>query len=188
MREKPPLERVITKYVNFLLAVKRNSGGTKYTLDSLIKINGINKTISKALFDLAIIDGNKKSWDWLSFEPDRKLSLTVLNYLLERSKKSRAITIPGMEETNAILKALAQQFSDYVVKREHSYKTHPIGLKLETLFSEQDTKQNLINKAAFAIATGVYTDFYDLSNDEHIRNANSRIVFAAKDLVNQLLK
>lgn len=127
-------------------------------------------------------------WTWLQDEPDRKLSLTVLNYLLERSKKSRAVIIPGMEETNAILKALSQQFSDYVGKREHSYKTHPIGLKSETLFSEIDTKQYLINKAAFAIATGVFSIEVLAGTNEQIEFANSGIVFAAKDLVNQLLK
>lgn len=186
MREKPPLERVITNYIDFLLAVKRNAGQSNYTIDSLINIRCINKTISKALFDLSIIDGSKKSWEWISFEPDRKLALTCLNFILERAKKQRVTPIAGMEETNVILKALAQQFSDYVGKREHSYKTHPIGLKSETLFAYQDTKQDLINKAAFAIATGVYgtEDAWMEASEER----NSKIVFAAKDLVTQLLK
>lgn len=190
MREKMCREVTVDKYTEFLKSVKINGDNPHIDLFGLIANYEINKSVAKALFDLAILDGDYKIWEWLSFEVDKKLSLTVLNYLLERSKKSRAVIIPGMEETNAILKALAQQFSDYIGKREHSYKTHPIGLKAETLFSEQDSKQGLINKAAFAIATGVYEKYglAEQHNIHDISSRNSRIVFAAKDLVTQLLK
>lgn len=183
-RVKKCLEPTVEKYISFLQDI---SDVNATSLSYKIQYYKINKSVKRALIDLAIIDyENDSEWEYLSFEPDRKLALTILNYLLERSKKSRGVIIPGMEETNAILKALSQQFSDYVGKREHSYKTHPLGLKSETLFSEIDSKQDLINKAAFAIATGVYgtEDAWMEASEER----NSKIVFAAKDLISQLLK
>lgn len=222
MREKTCREVIVNKYIEFLKDVQCYDIFEHTELSELIAKHGINKTVRKAIIDLSIIDyKNDAYWNYLSFEPSKPLALSILNYLLERSKKSRATVIPGMEETNAILKALSQQFSDYVGKREHSYKTHPIGLKSETLFSEIDSKQDLINKAAFAIASGVYSNskymcnheyipitithdfgmYHDSqkaicskcghqpsSNDLNISEQNERIVFVAKDLVNQLLK
>lgn len=184
MREKEVLPKVIAKYNQFLMDVYNYGGSREVLLSSLVKEHEINKSVVNAMVNLSIIDKeNDKHWNWLQDIPDRKLSMTVLNYLLERSKKSRAVVIPGMEETNAILKALSQQFSDYVGKREHSYKTHPIGLKSETLFSEQDSKNRDRFEMAKAISSGMFKDWESINDYQ----AYGHRIITATDHILELL-
>lgn len=203
MREKPAKEKTIYKYIEFLKDVKCYDVFEHTELSELIAKHEINKSVRKALIDLSIIDYKDNAvWHYLSFEPSRQLAMTVLNFLLERAKKQRVIPIAGMEEMNATIRALSEKVTEYIQRRESGFKqpqTHvtngnssQIHSKNDyySLFSEVDTKTDLINKAAFSIATGVY-EKYGLSKDHNIYDIserNERIVFSAKDLVNQLLK
>lgn len=188
MREKMCREVTVDKYTEFLNAVKLNGDNPHIDLFGLIANYEINKSVAKALFDLAILDGNYKIWEWLSFEVDKKLSLTILNYLLERSKKSRATVIAGLEDTNSVLRSLSEKVTEYITRREHALKQPQIPSN-GNLFAEVDTKNDLICKAAFAIAAGIYASpLTGALTIELIPIINQTIVFAAKDLVNQLLK
>lgn len=98
MREKKCLESTVDKYINFLIAVKANENDKYASMDYLIEQHKINKSVRKTLITLFIIDYKSNNfWHYLSFEPDRKLALTVLDHLLEKGKKSRHTPIAGME-------------------------------------------------------------------------------------------
>jgi hypothetical protein len=140
-REKKPLLKVLDKYEDFLKSLITNSDGCELTIDELIKEFQINKYIKKALIDLKIIDlETDKKWHWLSFQVDKNLILTVLNYILERSKKTVQPNLPldgftkALEQQNEILEYLK------AVKQDRSPNGFKMPLKETNLFEKEDQR------------------------------------------------
>jgi len=198
MRQKKPLEIVVSKYMLFLTDIR--DYGEDFPacyISQLIEDYKINKSVKMAMRELAIIDYEKDNlWHWLQGDVTKELVLTVLNYINDRAKKQKVVAIAGLEHTNAVLQKLSETVSNYIHRRETVLKVPQIASN-GNLFSEVDTKNDLVNKAAFAIASSTYYDTthiinikepFNFWNDQHIHYQNERIVFAAKDLVNQLLK
>jgi hypothetical protein len=185
MREKTARIEVVDRYIDFLQSVKINGDNKGMGIMGLIATYQVNKTARKALIDLAIIDyENDLKWNWLSFEPSKPLALSVLNYLLERSKKSRATVIAGLEETNAVLRQLSEMVSTYVSKRESGLK-QPIVPSNGNLFSEVDTKSKERFEMAKSIASGVFKDWESINDYQSLGH---RIITATDHILELLNK
>lgn len=114
MREKEPLPYVVEKYIQFISDVKEFGQTDQFTLTQLIGAYKINKTVRKALVELSIINlQSNKFWHWLSFDADRKLALTILNFINERSKKQRTTPIAGMEDLVTAIKHNTEALSRF---------------------------------------------------------------------------
>jgi len=156
MREKTARDLVVNRYIEFLKDVQCYDVFEHTELSELIAKHGINKSVRRALIDLAIIDLKDNAyWNYLSFEPNKPLALSVLNYLLERSKKSRATVIAGLEETNAVLRSLSETVNNYIQRRESVLKQTAMPSN-GNLFSEVDSKQNMRVDIAKHIAGAVF--------------------------------
>lgn len=140
-RQKKPLQKVIDKYEDFLKSLITNSGGCELTINELIKEFQINKYIKTALINLKIIDlETDKKWHWLSFEIDKTLILTILNYILEKSKKTPQVNLPlegftkALEQQNEILEYLKS------IKQDRSPNGFKMPLKETNLFEKEDQR------------------------------------------------
>lgn len=196
MRNRKANEGAVNKTFSFLENLQDKCDGGIYkdfTTTQLHERNFISKSTYSACVALGIVKDVNGSIEWLKENPNREMCLQILDYLLHRRKQSKVTAIAGLEANTSAVKELIEKFGDYI----HHIKKQPQIASNGNLFSEVDTKNDLINKAAFAIAGGMYQDNasstnvkepFNIWNDEHVHYQNERIVFAAKDLVNQLLK
>lgn len=146
IRQKKPLDKVVEKYTAFLTILKELSYETDednyHSFTQLISDYQIDKNIKNALINLKIIDlETDKKWHWLSFEIDRKLVVTILNNILERSKKTPQVNLPlegftkALEQQNEILEYLK------AVKQDRSPNGFKLPQKEINLFAGQDLKE-----------------------------------------------
>lgn len=142
IRQKKPIQKVLEKYEHFLKTVKAlQNDPHSPNLNSLIKEFEINKYVKTALINLAIIDIESENvYHWLSFDIDKQLVLTILNYILERSKKTRQVNLPlegftkALEQQNEILEYLK------TVKQDRSPHVFKMPLETKTLFEKEDQR------------------------------------------------
>lgn len=158
IREKKPLLKVLDKYEDFLKSLITNSGGCELSLDEMISQFQINKYIKTALINLKIIDlETDKKWHWLSFQVDKNLILTILNYILEKSKKTPQVNLPlegftkALEQQNEILEYLK------AVKQDRSLNVTRTPVKETNLFEKEDLKEERRFELFKAVLPSLYT-------------------------------
>jgi hypothetical protein len=197
MREKKCLPKTIEKYVEFLHYIKEHSLPYKPEIDlnDIIKLFKINKTILRALKELSIIDTTDcKTWEYLSFNPDKTLALSVLNYILEIEKKQKVVLLPGFTESVALLQKISEKMDTYVTQTRVFNQGAKNAPKEVDMFAEQNQKFRDRVSIAKHIASGVYQQFYEetvtepfnIYNSEHCHHLNNQIVLAADDLLSKL--
>lgn len=194
-RQKKPLQKVIDKYEEFLKALISNSGGYNITLDEMISEYQINKYIKTALINLKIIDlETDKKWYWLSYNVDKNLILTILNYILEKSKKTPQVNLPlegftkALEQQNEILEYLRS------IKQDRSPNGFKMPLKETNLFEKEDLKEQRRWEMYKAILTALYSghvmgdlsaDLVDILNEFALSVSDNALVkFYSKQKVN----
>jgi hypothetical protein len=146
IRQKKPLDRVVEKYTTFLTILKELSYETEednyHSFTQLISDYQIDKSVKNALINLKIINiESDKKWHWLSFEIDRKLVVTILNNILEKSKKTPQVNIPlegftsALKQQNEILEYLK------AIKQDRVLNGARMPLKEINLFEKEDLKE-----------------------------------------------
>lgn len=174
MREKKVLQKTIDKYVDFLDLVKAKAYGEYGALsniDELIANSQINKSVTKALTDLKMVEFiSKTQWTWLVGEPDKQMALKVLDYLLHIKKPTTQPPLfPEWATTQiALLKEISQSLTNLQAKENKGSK----GLKL----LQEDKLFELVK----AIATGVYSKQGAINESG---DNNVKIIGAAKGLL-----
>ena len=189
MREKRPNEHIVSKYIEFLTQVYESGDNDKISLRELIHSYFMNKTIRKALIDLAIINQkDDKNWHWLSFAPDRKLALTVLNYLNERSKKQRFVPIAGMEEFVTASKTLTEAVNRFTSEVQKSLTGLKNGsnqsVNVPDIFTETENKERMRFELLKSIAGGYYSN-PEIGHLNHVERNSSDIIYAVDHLLEQ---
>lgn len=160
MREKKPLEKTVEKYIEFLKMLKLYSNFDEnregaITLKEFIAQGKINKNIYSTLLNLHIIDLERPTkWNYLSFEPDRKLALTVLDNLLVKNKKSRHTPIAGMEAFVTAVERNTEAINRNAIEINKLLKTREnrLGDNTGDLFRVDSERLLLFS----AIATAIY--------------------------------
>lgn len=180
IREKKPLLKVLDKYEDFLKSLITNSGGCELSLDKMISQFQINKYIKTALINLKIIDlETDKKWYWLSYNVDKNLILAILNYILEKSKKTPQVNLPlegftkALEQQNEILEYLK------AAKTYRHINGTRIPLKETNLFEKEDLKEQRRFELIKAIATG----YHPHDNSEPFNYLNDNIITIADNLL-----
>lgn len=178
MRQKSVTFKTVNKYINFLNAIKNHNKDHKLPtpIEQLVADFNINKTIIKALEVLNIIKRNSKtSWEWLADEPDKKMALTILDYLLHLKKPQQPALLPEyITQITSLLKEISEKLTPHQTIEESGEK----GLKISDRIY-----------LAGQIASAVYGEFGINTTgitDPAIKTTNDTILFITDNLLSKI--
>lgn len=176
MRNKSVRNQTIEKYIDFLNGVKENSlpYECQVSLETIVTNYAINKSVVKPLQKLGIIERKSKTaWKWLVYEPDKKLVLELLDYVLHLKKPQEAALLPEyITQITNLLKEISSKLTNPQTIDESSGQ----GFKISDKRFEM----------AKAIAIGVYSAKKDFVNLKSIDERNDYIIEATDNLLFKL--
>jgi|GEM_PF-5243654 hypothetical protein len=176
MREKSVKPQTIEKYIEFLNGVKENAlpYECQVSLETIVTNYSINKSVVKPLQKLGIIERkSKKAWEWLKDEPDKKLVLELLDYVLHLKKPQEAALLP-----------------EYITQITDLLKEISAKLTIPQTIDESGADSLKTSDKRFemakAIAIGVYSAKKDFESLKNIDERNDYIIEATDNLLQKL--